>query len=419
MAAWFTRLCDVLNYIFCYVTVKLGRGVFFSIALVFVVMLLRKLPLLGHCFQRMILWSFFLWLPFTGGLRLFYETRFGVRGFLWWADWNYRHQLTGKVYFLVMALFGGYLFYKRRKLQRFVGGLERLGENIYVCDSSVTPFATGLLSPKIVLPESMVETYGREELDTILFHEKMHIRLGHLWCLFLWDVLRVLFWPNFLLTLCMKVLKADLEEMCDRVTIQRSGKDAFDYGMLLLKCVRLLCPAGAGKLPAESAAFAGEAGKDGYRDLKRRIRQIADFRRYRIRNIVFILVTGLMLVGGGFLVIHNNSYARYTELEDITVFDDTGCHVILPDSERLRQAVAFDERRVYVDAREMQDMLEECGAKTEGIYILFGGFMKQPGVGGCCDMVYVDCSELESSGGWARIGYETNMDLLGWIMKMV
>lgn len=414
---WLARFGKIINYICCYGTVNLGRSVFFSFALLFLVMLLRRLSFFGNCFRRIVLWGAFLWLPFIGGLKFFYETRFGVRGFLWWANWNYEHCLTGQVYFAVMVLYGGYLFYKRRKLQRFAAGLKRLAGNVYVCEAMVTPFAMGLFSPRIVVPRALVEEYGEEDLETILFHEKMHIRLGHLWCLFLWDVLRVLLWPNIFLTFGARFLRADLEEMCDLVTIQESGKDPCDYGLLLLKCVRLLWPAEKGKPIMGSAAFAGARGRSGYVDMKRRIRKIAAFRGYRVKSVICILLVGLFVLGGGFFGIHRYSYARYTELKDVTVFDDTGVNVILENSERLRQTVVFDEQKLVVDVAEMRKLLEESGSETEGIYILFGGFMKQPGVGGCGEMVYADLAEL--TGEQYEIEYESVMDALSWIVKML
>lgn len=414
---WFVRFRDIAGYICCYLTVNLGRSVFFSFALLAAVVLLRKLSFFRNCFQRMILWGCFLWLPFIGGLKFFYETKAGVRGFLWWANWNYEHAVIGQIYFAVMALYGGFLFYRRGKLRCFVKGLRPLAGNVSVCESRVTPFATGLFSPKIVVPEVMVREYGGKELETILLHERMHIRLGHLWCLFLWDVLRVLLWPNFFLTFAMKLLKADLEEMCDQVTIQRGGGNACDYGLLLLKSVRLLRLGELRKLPAQSAAFAGERGGSGYRDMKRRIQRIAGFQGYGTKSVAFILAAGLVVVGGGFLEIHSHSYARYTELEDVTVFDDTGIHVILSDSERLRGAVTFDDHRVYVDVDEMQELLRETGSGAEGIYILFGGFMKQPGVGGCCEMVYADLGDF--TGERYVIEYETTLDPFAWVVKML
>lgn len=413
----FDRLWEIINYICCYLTVNLGRGVFFSFVLLLIVVLLRKLPFFENCFRRMILWGAFLWLPFIGGLKFFYETKFGVRGFLWWANWNYEHCLAGQIYFAVMALYGGFLFCRRVKLQRFTAGLKRLGENIYVCEEMITPFAASLFAPKIVVPEAFVEEYGKEDLETILFHEKVHIRLGHLWCLFFWDVLRVLLWPNVFLTLATRLFKADLEEMCDLVTIQESGKDPCDYGLLLLKCVRLLRPLRLRKLPAGSAAFAGGRGRDGYEEMKRRIERIAGFHGYRAGSVLFILFVELAVLAGGFWGIHRYSYARYTELKDVTVLDDTGVNVIIEDSERLRQTVVFDEHRVVVDVQEMYRLLGESGSETEGIYILFGGFMKQPGVGGCAEMVYADLAEM--TGERYEIEYESSLDALGWIVKML
>lgn len=404
---WIDRGREVIGCIMCYYTVNLGRGLFVSFLLLAVVMLFRKLPLFRNSFCRMILWSFFLWLPFIGRLKFFYETRLGVRGFLWWADWNYRHTRAGGIYFLVMMLYGGFLICRRWKLMRAVKKLERLRENIYICDSTVTPFAAGLFFPKIVVPGVMIAEYGREDLETILFHEKIHIRLGHLWCLFAWDVLRVLFWPNFFLTLCAGELRADLEEMCDRVTIQKSGRSAWDYGLLLLKCIRLLRLAKQGREPADVAAFAGETAGS-YEEIRRRILKIADFSRYKTGNVLFVILAGVLLLTGGFLGIHRNSYARYTQLESITIFDDTGAHVILEDSEKLRRAVTFDEEKVTVRTAEMFDLLEESGAQTEGIYILFGGFMKQPGVGGGGDIVYADISQF--IGDQTEIAYEKSVD---------
>lgn len=43
--------------------------------------------------------------------------------------------------------------------------------------------------------------------------------------------------------------------------------------------------------------------------------------------------------------------------------------------------------------------------------------MKQPGVGGCGEMVYTDLAEL--TGERIEIGYESNLDLLAWVVKML
>ncbi|TGY98237.1 hypothetical protein E5329_00165 [Petralouisia muris] len=47
----------------------------------------------------------------------------------------------------------------------------------------------------------------------MILHEKIHIRLGHLWFYFLWDLLRCLLWPNPFLTLCTGYFRQDLEDI--------------------------------------------------------------------------------------------------------------------------------------------------------------------------------------------------------------
>ena len=57
---------------------------------------------------------------------------------------------------------------------------------------------------------------------------------------FAWDVLRCLLWVNPFLTVCQKQFRADMEDICDRVCIQGSGRTAHEYGMVLLKTLKLL-----------------------------------------------------------------------------------------------------------------------------------------------------------------------------------
>ena len=151
-----------------------------------------------------------------------------------WVD---RIYMTG-ILIAAICIFG-----KRLRLRRLVAGMEKvMFENvrIYVTDMSITPFTIGLLKPKIVLPKVMVDSYSGEDLKAIVQHEQTHIRLGHLWCGFAWDVLRCLLWVNPLLTIFQKQFRADMEDICDRVCIQSSGRTAQEYGMVLLKTLKLL-----------------------------------------------------------------------------------------------------------------------------------------------------------------------------------
>lgn len=64
-------------------------------------------------------------------------------------------------------------------------------------------------------PEVILKEYDQKEFQAILLHEKTHIRLGHLLCYFLWDILRVLLWLNPFLGIGTKYFREDMEEICD------------------------------------------------------------------------------------------------------------------------------------------------------------------------------------------------------------
>ena len=114
------------------------------------------------------------------------------------------------------------------------------GQRILISEMMTTPFAVGLFRAKIIIPRILLEKFEFEELKLILLHEKIHIRLGHLWFYLLWDIIRILLWPNLFLTLCMKDFKEDMEDICDRITIRRSGGSAYEYGELLIKSIKIL-----------------------------------------------------------------------------------------------------------------------------------------------------------------------------------
>ena len=185
----------------------------------------------------------FLVIPFLGRLKLFYENEAVFK-----ATWRITAVTTSwlwidRIYMVGILVAAMCIFGKRLRLRRTVAGMEKVmfeSTRIYVTGMNVTPFTVGLLKPKIVLPKVMVDNCGRNELRTVIRHEQTHIRLGHLWCGFAWDILRCLLWINPFLTIFMKAFRADMEDICDRVCIQNSGKEAHGYGLVLLKSLKLL-----------------------------------------------------------------------------------------------------------------------------------------------------------------------------------
>jgi len=398
---------------FCavYYTTQLVRCAAFSFVLIGLVMLLRKTFFLEQTFFRGMLWALFLVIPFLGKLKLFYENETVLKA-TWritaittswrWAD---RIYMTG-ILATAICIFG-----KRLRLWRAVTKMERVmfeNTHIYVMDMNVTPFTVGLLKPRIVLPKIMVDSYSRDELKAIIQHEQTHIRLGHLWCGFVWDILRCLLWINLFLTIFQKDFRADMEDICDRVCIQNSGKEAHEYGLVLLKSLKLL-RSGLEDVPPV-ATYVGE--KD-FADMKRRMEKIAGFRPYPKRLCMSMAAGACLVIVAALLAVYTHSYARCNESRDILIGKCDGENeVVSYDTEELSKMISYDDKYVYVDREAFEDFLYRNNAEGD-ICIAFGGFYKLPGLGGMAEICFY---ERDSKDAVVQIPYERMRE--SWYIKL-
>lgn len=233
----FTGVLILINDASIYLAILLGQCTMLSFLLLALAAVLRKTVLKRAVFLRGMLWSTFLIVPFMGKLNLFYENRRICNLFMWWNDICMMYCPIRYGYLASMFICAGVMFYRRGKIHRMLHAMKKDyigGQKILISEMKITPFVTGLFCARIVIPQIMIDNFKTEELEMVLLHEKTHIRLGHLWCYFFWDVIRILLWPNFLLTICMKDIREDMEDICDKVTIQRSGNNAYGYGKMLI-----------------------------------------------------------------------------------------------------------------------------------------------------------------------------------------
>lgn len=380
MSGW-SRFGDVLDSCAVYLTLQFERCAIFSLILIGVVLLLRKLFFSGRVFAKGILWSLFLIIPFLGKLKVFYESSVVVMA-TWWLTGITMHNLwISRIYMAGILTVAVCVFGKRLYLRRVVSGMERslvAGKEVRVTVMNITPFTIGLIKPKIVLPRIMVEQYREDELAAIVQHELTHSRLGHLWYYLAWDLLRCLLWVNPFLSICQKYLRADIEDICDRVCIQNSGRPAHEYGEMLLKSMKLL------RSQQENvASVATYAGEKEFNEIKRRIGNIASFRPYRKIACIGMIAAAVIISAALFLGIHSISYARYSEMDNMLVYEfKEGKGALLSaDSTYLRQMIHYDDNYVYVDRAAFEEFLREKGTDGE-TFIVFGGFQKFPGMGG-------------------------------------
>ena len=387
------QLASLINFCAAYYTTQLVRCAAFSFVLIGLVMLLRKIHFSERTFLRGMSWALFLVIPFLGRLKMFYENAAVLKA-TWRITAVTASWLWGdRIYMAGILLTAICIFGKRIRLQRTVSGMEKvMFENvrIYVIDMNITPFTVGLLKPKIVLPKVMADSYSKDELKSVIQHEQTHIRLGHLWFGFAWDMLRCLLWINPLLTVFQKHFRADMEDICDRVCIQSSRRTAHEYGMVLLKTLKLLSSESETAPP--TVTYAGERE---FADMKRRMGEIVGFRPYRKKLCVGMVATAFLMIAAMLLAVHTHSYARCNESRDILVGNYDGePQVISYDTEELSQMISYDDRYVYVERQAFEDFLEENNAEGE-IWIVFGGFYKLPGLAGIAESCIYESSSKD------------------------
>ena len=363
MRAWAERMTELLDFCSLYYTIQLVRCALVSFAVFAVVFLLRKTLLKNRVFLKGALWSLFVPVLFAGKMKFFYENAAGSFVFSSWTGLLNRHRWLNWLYFGVMFLYAIRLLDKRRKLHRLAAGMERRqvdGASVFVTELPVTPYTIGVLCPKIILPQAILEQYSEKELRAILLHEKEHIRSGHLLFYFLWDILRVLLWINPLFAIGTKQFREDMEEICDWMTIRKNGAGAYEYGRLLLKTMRLL--------QAESKDFnlyATFAGDKEYRSIRQRVTRIAGYKPYKRVAAFGVFAAAILLAIVSAAGIRAGSYGRYNENDSMIVYGFDGKVVTFSDtgnSDVLRQMISYDDSYVYVDREAFEAYLREHGA---------------------------------------------------------
>lgn len=411
MSDW-SQVGSLMDFCAAYYTTQLVRCAAFSFLLIGLVMLLRKVLFPKHIFLRGLLWSLFLFIPFLGKLKMFYENK-AVVNITWrLTEATMSRIWIDRIYMAGILVAAVCIFGKRFRLWKLVDKMKRVPLDsimVSVTDMNVTPFTVGLLKPKIIIPKVILESHSREGLETVIRHERTHIRLGHLWFGFAWDILRCLLWVNPFLTIFQKQFRADLEDVCDRVCIQGSGVTAHEYGLALLKTLKLL-QSGSEKTPP-TVTYAGEKE---FADMKRRMSEIASFHPYRKKVCVGMTVAAVLMIVVMFQAVHNHSYARCNESKDIMVGNYNGNpQIISNDTEKLRQIISYDDRYVYVKRVAFEVFLEENNADGE-IWIVFGGFYKLPGLAGAAETCIYERGSKDST---VQIPYEGIRD--SWYMKLL
>ena len=152
------------------------------------------------------------------------------------------------------------------------------------------PAITGVFRPVLILPAG-IETGDEETLRHIILHELTHYKKGDLVMIQVINALNVLYWFNPLVWLCFRLMRKDMETICDQRVLGMTDRERQSgYVDMLLQFA---------SASQNGALYAAMSLNDGRADMEERIRNMC--RRPRMGRGVkaaAILIAVLMLAGG-------------------------------------------------------------------------------------------------------------------------
>lgn len=247
--------------------------------------------------------------------------------------------------------------------------------------SLTTPFSMGIFRPVIVLPEEMIRQFSEVEIEGILQHEYNHIRHGHLILYFVFDCFRIIWFMNPLIHLCSRWMKDDLELLCDHDTIH-SGEISPDvYGMLLIRS--LDCIDGNQGKTEGIKAMPALAARRSFKVMKKRIQMIAGYEEGTVSVVLRAAFGGIILLL--FVLVNRFSYPVYTPFYDFSLYSYDAKQVIFMDDPEFNAAVQMTGDGIQVQNDKVKKLLAKTDIeydKDDSFWIYYGGYMKQPGIGG-------------------------------------
>lgn len=113
-------------------------------------------------------------------------------------------------------------------------GLKRVPE-LREVEFPGSPFVCGLRHPWVVLPASLADSLGPEELRQVLLHELAHVKRGDLF----WDwfptIARMLFFFHPVAHWAARRILLERELACDQLALRLSNQDGAGYARMLVR----------------------------------------------------------------------------------------------------------------------------------------------------------------------------------------
>lgn len=285
---------------------------------------------------------------------------------------------------------------RMQQLQRpgLLGCLQSTGPKIrvYLSEENIGPFAGGVFHPYIVVPEALEQTLTEDEFLAVLYHEALHIRLGHVLALNVYAVLKIIWWAHPFVYLCDHKLRENIEYSSDEGSVMLSPLNAYQYSSVMLKALQM--EGGQNMVREGITAFCG----DGFVVLKKRIGRLGMVSKDGNASKEFVrkkkagaIVTAAVFVVSLSAVI-GTSYPRYTRLDEISVFDGN-MDVLTYDLASEGIHADITDGGFCISKAEFDRLVAAYRPKGRFVVFSYGTIMKVPGVGGLGQAAMVDVND--------------------------
>ncbi len=264
---------------------------------------------------------------------------------------------------------------------------------VYVTDdNSSGPFAGGVLKPYIVIPRRLIESLTEEEFSAILYHEALHLRLGHVILLHIFAALKIVWWIHPFIYLCDRALRENIEYSSDEGSLSYGALSVYAYATVMLKT--LYCKNEGRCIGAGVTTFAPGS----YQILKNRMEKLGTFHpnphagmEYQKKKKRLHRAVGLFVSSGALLLLLT-CYPRFTKLKEIAVYDDQLKPVTF-DLAAEGIHVQAEEEKFQISKEEFQKLVARHRPKGEYLVFSYDTIMKVPGVGGGGQAVMVNIED--------------------------
>jgi len=182
----------------------------------------------------------------------------------------------------------------RVELERLAGQFSvRNVPDLYATDQATSPMLIGVLHPKIVLPESILERLDSQELRMIVAHEIVHWRRHDTWVGWVQVLVQGIFWFHPLVWLANARIRHERECACDEIVLREARCDRDGYGETI---IRVLTAARGRSLVTANMVGVFERGSQ----LQTRLEEIMNFdpkkRRFGWLSRLALVAAALVLL---------------------------------------------------------------------------------------------------------------------------